>query len=95
MFVTTDSGTVRVTVTDYKRDDDRTVATTTINENSEPWIKIRAQKDDIMWDFLRGWIQFPQHESLKPGHVFMAFQVAGRHQVEHISELYCVKVRPN
>ena len=47
MFVTTDSGTVRVTVTDYKRDDDRTVATTTINENSEPWIKIRAQKDDI------------------------------------------------
>ena len=34
LFVTTDMGTVRVTVTDYKRDDDRNVVVATINENS-------------------------------------------------------------
>jgi hypothetical protein len=47
LFVTTDSGTVRITVTDYKRDDDRNVVETSINENSEPWIKVKALKNDI------------------------------------------------
>jgi hypothetical protein len=47
LFVTTDSGTVRITVTDYKREDERNVVETTLNENSEPWIKVKALKNDI------------------------------------------------
>jgi hypothetical protein len=47
MFATTDSGSVKVTVTDYKRDDDRNVIDTYINENSDPWIKVNAVRGDI------------------------------------------------
>lgn len=47
LFVTTDSGMVRVSVTDYMRDQDRNVVVTMINEESEPWIKVNAVKNDI------------------------------------------------
>jgi hypothetical protein len=45
-----------------------------------------ATLEDIEWDYLRGWVQFPKHESDLPGHIFMACEVAADHGYTHILE---------
>ena len=53
-----------------------------------------ATMEDIKWDHLRGYITWPKHEPDLPGHVFNAFDVAGRHGHTHILEdlgLYVTK----
>ena len=40
----------------------------------------RKAIDDIHWDYERGYIIFPQNESLQPGHVFNAKQLAREHK---------------
>lgn len=47
MFVTTDWGNVKVTVEDFKRDEDRNVVDVLFNENSDPWVKVKALGGDI------------------------------------------------
>lgn len=47
MFVTADSGEVRLTVEDFKRNGDRYVVETYINEKSSPWVKVNAVGGDI------------------------------------------------
>lgn len=49
MFVTTDWGNVKVTVEDYKRNDDRSFVDVLVNENSDPWIKVKALGGDIRY----------------------------------------------
>ncbi len=45
-----------------------------------------ATLEDIEWDYLRGWIKFPKHESDLPGHIFIACEVAESHGCTHILE---------
>lgn len=47
MFLTTDMGSVKLTVTDWKRDGDRNVVEMYLDENSPPWIKVKAVRGDI------------------------------------------------
>jgi hypothetical protein len=47
-------------------------------------LELGATREDIEWDYLRGWIQFPKHESDLPGHIFIASEVAEDNGYTHI-----------
>ncbi len=45
-----------------------------------------ASRDDLKWDYQRGYIKFPRHEPQLPGHVFNALSSAREHGYRHILE---------
>jgi hypothetical protein len=46
--------------------------------------ELGASKEDFDWDYARGWISFPTHEPVLPGHVFDAFELAKEHNMIHV-----------
>jgi hypothetical protein len=56
-------------------------------------IELGATREDIKWDYRRGFIKFPRHENDMPGHVFPAFQLAEEHNVVHVLQAARRKVR--
>ena len=51
-------------------------------------IELGASRDDIRWDYERGFISFPKHESDLPGHIFNCLEVAEQHGHTHALEDY-------
>ena len=47
-------------------------------------LELGATKADLRFDYRRGYIKFPKHESILPGHVFHAQSLAERHGVSHV-----------
>jgi len=47
-------------------------------------LELGASKADLRFDYRRGYIKFPKHESILPGHVFHARSLAARHGVSHV-----------
>ena len=47
-----------------------------------------AYMEDIKWDYSHGYIQFPTHESVLPGHVFMAYDLASECGFSHVLHDY-------
>jgi hypothetical protein len=43
-------------------------------------------RDDGVWDYRRGYVTFPKHESDLPGHIFDAYELASRQGVVHVLE---------
>jgi hypothetical protein len=53
---------------------------TTLTEAHE----LGASRDDIVWDYRRGFIAFPRHENDMSGHVHCAFEFAEQHGHVHV-----------
>ena len=51
-------------------------------------LNLGAFMDDIKWDYAHGFIQFPTHESVLPGHVFMAYKLASECGFNHVLHDY-------
>jgi len=51
-------------------------------------VELGATRDDIRWDYERGFISFPKHESDLPGHIFNCLEVAEKHGHTHALEDY-------
>jgi len=51
-------------------------------------IELGASRDDIRWDYERGFISLPKHESDLPGHIFNCLEVAEQHGHTHALEDY-------
>ena len=47
-------------------------------------LELGATRDDLRFDYRRGYIRFPKHESILPGHVFHAHSLADAHGVSHV-----------
>jgi len=47
-------------------------------------LELGATKGDLRFDYRRGYIKFPKHESVLPGHVFHAQSLAANHGVTHV-----------
>ena len=47
-------------------------------------LELDASNDDIRWDFRRGYIRFPKHESDLPGHIYGAIETAEEFGHSHI-----------
>ena len=45
-----------------------------------------ASREDLKWDYCRGYIKFPRHEPQLPGHVFNALDSAREHGYRHVLE---------
>ena len=45
-----------------------------------------ASREDLKWDYCRGYIKFPRHEPQLPGHVFNALASAREHGYTHVLE---------
>jgi hypothetical protein len=46
--------------------------------------ELGATRDDLHWDHQHGFIRYPKHESLLPGHIFCAIQEAERNGHTHV-----------
>ena len=46
-------------------------------------LELGSTRDDIRFDYRRGYIQFPKNESVLPGHVFHAQSLAEKYGVSH------------
>ena len=46
-------------------------------------LPVGSTRDDIRFDYRRGYIQFPKNESVLPGHVFHAHSLAEKYGVSH------------
>mmetsp|Transcript_37940 Transcript_37940/g.76675 ORF Transcript_37940/g.76675 Transcript_37940/m.76675 type:complete len:1384 (-) Transcript_37940:372-4523(-) len=69
----------------------RYMMTTNIREATE----LGATRDDLRWDHQHGFIRYPKHESLLPGHVFCAVEEAEKHGLTHVIDdvgLYATQV---
>ena len=51
-------------------------------------LSLGAKLADIMWDFERGWITFPEVEPIEEGHVIDALQLCEEHDVKHCVDRY-------
>ena len=51
-------------------------------------LSLGALMNDIKWDYAHGFIKFPTHESVLPGHVFMAYELAGECGFNHVLHDY-------
>ena len=51
-------------------------------------LSLGALMNDIKWDYARGFIKFPTHESVLPGHVFMAYELASECGFNHVLHDY-------
>lgn len=51
-------------------------------------ISLGAKPADILWDFERGWIVFPEVEPIEEGHVIDAMQLCEEHDVKHCVDRY-------
>jgi hypothetical protein len=43
-------------------------------------------REDGIWDYRRGYVTFPKHESDLPGNIFDAFEIASSQRVVHVLE---------
>jgi hypothetical protein len=43
-------------------------------------------RDDGVWDYRRGYVTFPKHESDLPGHIFDAYELASRQGVIYVCQ---------
>ena len=51
-------------------------------------LNLGALMNDIKWDYAHGFIKFPTHESVLPGHVFMAYELASECGFNHVLHDY-------
>ena len=51
-------------------------------------LSLGALMNDIKWDYAHGFIKFPTHESVLPGHVFMAYELASECGFNHVLHDY-------
>ena len=51
-------------------------------------MSLGAKPADILWDFERGWIVFPEVEPIEEGHVIDAMQLCEEHDVKHCVDRY-------
>ena len=51
-------------------------------------LDLGAYMEDIKWDYAHGFIKFPTHESVLPGHVFMANDLASECGYSHVLHEY-------
>jgi hypothetical protein len=58
-------------------------------------IDLGASWADIKWDYAHGFIMFPTHESLLPGHVFNVIDAAGSPTTRHIYDLVALHTTPS
>jgi hypothetical protein len=47
-------------------------------------MELGSTKNDIFWDYTKGYITFPSHESVQPGHVFHVATTSIDHGVSHV-----------
>jgi hypothetical protein len=58
-------------------------------------LELGASMDDIRWDYRRGFIRFPKHESDLPGHVYSAIQTAEEYGHTHVLDDVACCVTPS
>jgi len=51
-------------------------------------LDLGAYMEDIKWNYSHGYIQFPTHKRVLPGHVFMAYDLASECGFSHVLHDY-------